>query len=108
MLPSFPSTRGGDLGSVVSEEHWETLDDPFMKTLMTFWNNSPVQFSPKILYPGYNLLIMNKEIDVSTNILFLRRPSTLTFSLVRKLNMYLDLNINFILYTFIYTIIKHE
>lgn len=81
MLPSFPSTRAGDLGSVVSEEHWETLDDPFMKTLMTFWNNSPVQFSPKILYPGYNLLIMNKEIDVSTNILFLRRPPTLTFNL---------------------------
>ena len=97
MLPSSPSTRAGDLGSVVSEEHWEILDDPFMKTLMTFWNNSPVRFSPKTPYPGYNLLIMNEKIDASTK----RRPPILTFNLVRI--KYVDSNINFV-----YTIIKKE
>ena len=61
MLPSFPSTLAGGLGSAVLEEHWEISDDHFMKTLMTFWNNSPVQFSLKIPYPGYNLLIMNER-----------------------------------------------
>ena len=67
-LPSFPSTRAGDSGSVVSEEHWEISDDPFMKTLMSFWNNSPVRFSPKIQYPGYNLLIMSEEIEMQVQI----------------------------------------